>query len=275
MSFPSWADDVRRHDRDRFTCAMFATEPARTHLLALYAFNLELSKAREVVSEPLLGRIRLQWWRDTLDAMEKDQTPDHQVAKAFQSAIEWAGLERAGIDELIDAREFDMLGDPPEDLAALLAYCKGTSSALSLMGLKILGVQDDAVEAAAKDVGLAWALSGLARAVPFHARQNRVYLPKNLLKKAGIAPEQIRKGEALNSVVKQVAEAAEESLERARKSLGKTDRKALPVLLPATLAEVYLRQLKKAGWNPFSSELMMVHNKGRLRLMINAWRRRF
>jgi NADH dehydrogenase [ubiquinone] 1 alpha subcomplex assembly factor 6 len=58
---------VRRHDRDRFLTTLFAPAAERQALLALYAFNHEVAKTREVVSEPMLGRIRLQWWRDSLD----------------------------------------------------------------------------------------------------------------------------------------------------------------------------------------------------------------
>jgi len=275
MSFPPWADEVRRHDKDRFTCAMFAPEPARTKLLALYAFNLELSKAREVVSEPLLGRMRLQWWRDTLDGAKDGKTPEGDVAKAFVDVMNKEGLDRAAIEKLIDAREFDMLGVPPEDMAALTAYAEGTSAELSSLGLKILGAEGEVSEQAARHVGIAWALVGLARAVPFHAKQGRVYLPRNLLTVAGIAPEQIRKGEALNGIVAQICAEAEIHLDRARSAQGKADPSALPVLLPATLVEVYLKALKKAGFDPFHSDVLSVHTKGRFRLMINAWRKRF
>src|SRR5438552_16844209 len=57
---------VRRHDHDRYLSALFAPEPARAGLFALYAFNVEVAKTREVVREPILGSIRLQWWRDAL-----------------------------------------------------------------------------------------------------------------------------------------------------------------------------------------------------------------
>ncbi|MDE1903717.1 MAG: squalene/phytoene synthase family protein, partial [Alphaproteobacteria bacterium] len=59
----SLAAFVRQHDRDRFATAMFAPEPRRENLFALYAFNYELAKVRESVREPMMGRVRLQWWR--------------------------------------------------------------------------------------------------------------------------------------------------------------------------------------------------------------------
>ena len=59
--------EVHRHDPDRFLAALYATPAQRESLLTLYAFNLEIAKVRESVSEPMLGEIRLQWWREALE----------------------------------------------------------------------------------------------------------------------------------------------------------------------------------------------------------------
>src|ERR671936_425398 len=59
---------VRRHDRDRFQTALFAPAARREALFALYAFNYEIARVRERVREPILGRIRLEWWRETIAA---------------------------------------------------------------------------------------------------------------------------------------------------------------------------------------------------------------
>src|SRR5215469_14672661 len=79
---------VRRHDRDRFTTALFAPEPHREDLFALYAFNYELAKVRESVREPMMGRVRLQWWRDTIAEIAAGQTPRrHEVAEPLARLI--------------------------------------------------------------------------------------------------------------------------------------------------------------------------------------------
>ena len=61
------AATLRQHDRDRYLTTLFAPSDRRGALIALYSFNFEVAKTREVVREPLLGRIRLQWWRDAID----------------------------------------------------------------------------------------------------------------------------------------------------------------------------------------------------------------
>jgi phytoene synthase len=57
------AELVRRHDRDRYMTALFAPAARREALFALYAFNYEIARVREAVTQPTLGQIRLQWWR--------------------------------------------------------------------------------------------------------------------------------------------------------------------------------------------------------------------
>src|ERR1700731_1564648 len=59
---------VRRHDRDRFQTVLFAPAARREALFALYAFNYEIARVRERVSEPTLGRLRLEWWREIIAA---------------------------------------------------------------------------------------------------------------------------------------------------------------------------------------------------------------
>src|SRR6516162_2265615 len=79
---------VRRHDRDRFQTALFAPAAKREALLALYAFNYEIARVRESVTEPALGQIRLEWWRETIAAAYGGAPPPrHPVADALSEVI--------------------------------------------------------------------------------------------------------------------------------------------------------------------------------------------
>ena len=106
-------EQVRRHDRDRYLCALFAPAAARQALFALYAFNIEIARVRELVSEAALGRIRLEWWREALDAVAAGAPPRHEVAQALARAVEAFQLPHAALAALIEAREFDLLDQPP------------------------------------------------------------------------------------------------------------------------------------------------------------------
>ncbi|HEX7966760.1 MAG TPA: squalene/phytoene synthase family protein [Stellaceae bacterium] len=251
---------VRQHDRDRFLTALFAPAERRDDVLALYAFNYEVAKTREVVSEPLLGRIRLQWWRESLDAIYADApTRQHEVVEPLAAAIRRRGLSRVHFDHLITARELDLGAESPASLAALEAYAEDTSSRLVWLALEALGERGDAAVAAGRAVGIAYALTGLLRAVPFHARLKRLYLPRDLAVAEGLRIEQdlfeLRSPPALRRLVEQVARAAADHLTTARSLRRDVPRTALPALLPAVLAAADLARLGRAGYDPFDQRI--------------------
>ena len=68
--FDHAAEIVRQYDKDRYLSALLAPGQYRPGLMALYAFNSEIARIRELVSEPLPGEVRLQWWRDLLEGTE-------------------------------------------------------------------------------------------------------------------------------------------------------------------------------------------------------------
>src|ERR1700746_3699937 len=79
---------VRRHDRDRFQTVLFAPATRREALFALYAFNYEIARVRESVTQPLLGQIRLQWWREAIaTAFEGGPIRHHMVVEPLTAII--------------------------------------------------------------------------------------------------------------------------------------------------------------------------------------------
>ncbi len=206
------ADQVRRYDHDRFLTVIFAPAAVREHLFALYAFNLEIAKTREVISEPLIGQMRLQWWRDALDRLYAGETIAHEVARPLAEAIRAGDLERVLFDRLIDAREQDLDDTPPPVLLALEAYADGTATPLLQLALQLLDSRQGMSETVARGVGIAWALTGLLRAVPFHARQRRLYLPADRLAAADVEISRLfdlKVDPGLPRVVREIAERAE------------------------------------------------------------------
>src|SRR5512134_2813208 len=110
---------VRRVDYDRYLAALFAPAAARERLFALYAFNHEIAKVRETVSEPMLGQIRLQWWREAIASIYDGKPRPHAVVDALAEAVAERHPPRAGFEALIDAREFDLAGRAPATLPEL------------------------------------------------------------------------------------------------------------------------------------------------------------
>ena len=274
------ARQVRQHDRDRFLTALFAPADRRRPLLALYAFNYEVAKTREVVSEPVLGRIRLEWWRESLDAAYAGApVRRHEVVEPLTEAIRRFALTRGHFDALIDARERDLEDEPTGSLDALAAYAEASSAPLVLLALETLGERGAAAIKAGRAVGAAYALAGLLRAVPFHARAKRLYLPLDRTTEAGSRAVrelfELRSTAELRRVVEEGARLAAHALEEAHSVRGDVPRAALPALLPAVLARADLARLKRSGYDPFAPAVAGPDPWRSWRLTLAALRRRF
>lgn len=242
-------------DHDRYLVALFAPAERREAIYSLFAFNTEVARTREAVSEPILGQIRLQWWREALDGIYSGEVRQHPVVEALSTAIADYGLERAPFDTLLDAREADLDEAPPVNLAALEDYAGATSGLLSVMAMQVLGFAEGAPARAARLVGTAWALTGLVRAVAFHAQRQRLYLPADLLQGEGVdrrALFDLKPSPALNQVARAVADRAGDLLAEARRLKDDIPRPARCGLLLAVLADRYLRDIARAGYDPFA-----------------------
>lgn len=258
LQLSACAELARRHDPDRFLCALFAPPERREALFALYAFNHEVAKVAEVVREPMAGLVRLQWWRDALDAIAAGRPPAHPVAAALGAAIARHRLPHEPFARLIEGREFDLEREPPADLAALEAYLEATSSDLTGLALRVLDAATPPALEAGRRIGLAWGLTGHLRALPFHASEGRIYLPADRLRAHGVDPETVAGGgggEGLRRVAAEVAERARGHLAAARRLRPEVAAEALPALLPAALAERYLKRLRRAGYAPSGADL--------------------
>ena len=251
---------VRAHDPDRFLISMMMPADRREALWALFAFNYEIAKTREVVTETQLGLIRLQWWRDALEGLyERDEVLEHEGLKALAEAIKAHDLPRDLLDTLIYAREFDLEDVLPGNMEGLINYADFTTTPLLKLSMLILG--DDPNMEAVQPVAVNIALVGLLRAVVFHARQRRCYLPEDLMKAHGQSVNQLyelKAAEGLSEVARAVAEQVVLDV-KPQSSVLKVTQK---------LAVIYLKQLQSVGYDVFSPKLLQAPAFKVLRLLI-------
>jgi phytoene synthase len=279
MSVPglSWcAGEVRRHDHDRYLTVLFAPAHARERLFALYALNVEIAKTRETVNEPMLGQIRLQWWRDALDELYAGAPRRHPVLQGLETPVRAGILPRASFDILIEAREADLDDAPPADLEALEAYARATSGELTALAVRLTGNADAPVLDSARCVGTAWSLIGLMRAVAFHAQARRLFLPEELIETFGIdrsALFELKPTANLDRAVREVVGRARTLLDAARRARGEIPRYARGPLLLATLADAHIATMERHAFDVFT--LPPAPPSRPLRLLWTHWRGRY
>jgi len=247
-------DLVRAADKDRFLSGLFAPAPGRRSLFALYAFNIELARVRDIVSEPQLGEIRLQWWHDVVAAIYQGEVTAHPVAEELARAIEAGSLPQAGLANMIEARRGDLYDDPVPTLGDLEGYLGETSSALMHMVALVLAGREGAGAAdAAGLAGVAFGLTGLMRSLPLNRARGQCFLPVDLLARHGLTPAHVLAGRfdaAMAAAVAELLSHARDRLTQARSLQATIAPAAMPAFLPACLVEGYLDRLAKKNFNP-------------------------
>ena len=246
---------LREHDRDRWLAHLFAPEARRPALAALYAFNVEIARIRELVSGPMPGEVRLQWWADVIEGQGRGEVSAHPVAAALLAAIDHYRLPRKSFLDLIEARRFDLYDDPMPSLADLEGYCGETASALFRLASLILAEGSDPGFAdVAGHAGVAYAMAGLARAFPAHAARGQIYLPADILARHGASVDDILNGVASAPVLQSLAEFrrhARRHLAAARTAAAGAPPAVLLACLPVALVEGWLGRMDRAGYQPF------------------------
>ncbi|WP_051279077.1 phytoene/squalene synthase family protein [Hellea balneolensis] len=218
-------DQLKSVDPDRLRAAVFADEEGRERLELLYAFHYELAKVPELVSEPMIGQIRYQWWRDAVaEIYEGGTVRQHEITTPLARVLKGYDVPRFWVDRLIDGRERDLDPRPFANLDEAKAYCRQTSGILMQIAVKILGSEpDDAVLAA----GEAWGLTGLARAYGYY--QN---------------------GMLSQIDFKELCLAARDSRNEAHKGLKSIPNEAFPAVAYAALVPKFLSRLLSSKHDP-------------------------
>ena len=246
---------VRAADKDRFLAALFAPAEHRGALAALYAFNAEIARVREIIREPLSGEIRLQWWHDLIGAEGRGEADAHPVAAALRATIARYRLPVERLEALIAARRFDLYDEPMATLADLEAYAVGASSNLIVLAAQILkaGGEGD-IGALAYHAGLASAMAGLLKAFPVHAARGQLFVPLDILERHGASRQDTAGGRAspeLRAALAEMRLHAHRHLAAARELLETAPSVAMPALLPIALAGPTLARMERRDYDPF------------------------
>lgn len=243
---------VRTYDPDRYLLSLFYPRSIRAALWALYAFNYEVAKTREVVTDTYMGHIRLQWWRDALSSWyQKGETQPQQVMSALAHAISTYNLPRDLFENLLYAREFDLEDRQPGSLQGLFNYADYTNTPLLRLGLLATGetAPDDRVQA----VATAYAVAGLLRSVPFHLQQGRCYLPEDMMRRndINVGSAQFSKNRSALVPVTSAVRKKAQALLRA----GTGPRPGKLVRLHQVIADRHLKKLARLGDNVYDQRL--------------------
>ncbi|MBW8637134.1 phytoene/squalene synthase family protein [Hoeflea sp. WL0058] len=259
---------LREGDRDRYLCALLTREDRRAPVAALYAFNLELARVRDVTTEPMIGEMRLQWWTDLINGSEHGEASANPVAAELLAAVDEFDLPRAMLLNMIEARRFDLYNDPMPDRNTFEGHAGESVSGLIQLVSMILD-RDAAVKSsdAAGHAGVALFVSGCLLLMPQHRARGQVFVPADILSAAGLDAEGFLAGDdkgALQRLVAAFAAYGKDHLQEARNRAASIPPECFAAFLPLGIAahtlEIAARRSQSIAVKP---------------LAISQWRRQW
>ncbi|MGH6712055.1 MAG: phytoene/squalene synthase family protein [Bradyrhizobium sp.] len=264
------ADLVRSHDFVRYASTLFMPGPQRRALLAIYAFNTEISRVREQVSQPLPGEMRLQWWTDMLAGAGHGGIEGNPVAAELLLAIRDHRLPVDPLSRLIDEHQFDLYNDPMPSMAALEGYINDTSSALFSLAARVVAQPSETIDHLARHAGLAQGLVQVVAALPWDAARRQLFVPLQLLQQHGSGAEEVFSGKQTpqaRTAIDQLIGEARGHLKTAFELLAGVPPEVRSVFLPLALVRRDLKLLSRADSDPFAPR-----TPSRLRTLWTLWR---
>jgi 15-cis-phytoene synthase len=229
---------AKGHAPDFYLSALLAPRELQHHLVALAAFLGDVERIITTVSEPGIGEIRLQWWRDTILAAERGESSGHPIADALGKAIRAKALPFHEFDGLLDARALDLYADPIPDEAAFTAYLSKSDGAAFRLAARCLGADPDAPIVA--DAAQGYGIVRLMRTLPMFLARGRAPFPA-----VGVAA-----GGDMGAQLTDRRHQARERVALVRIAWGTAARDTRLACLPIAVVEPYLRAGERAGHDP-------------------------
>ncbi|KAG9319782.1 hypothetical protein KVV02_005063, partial [Mortierella alpina] len=263
---------IHSSDYEGFLCTQFFPKRQQPTQMALRAFNIELASIRESVSNTDIGRMRMQFWRDSLDKVFAGIPPQQPVALALAHAIQEQELHHLTqnssedttmsliwFKRIITEREQNLSDPQFMTLGQMESYCENTFGSLLYLQLESVGVKSLEADHAASHLAKAMGIATMLRAFPFHMHQNRMVIPAEITSKHNLSQEALFRNPtitaALQDATLEVATAAHEHLVTAQSYMANLPRAALPVLMAGIPTESYLKRLEKEDFNPLSPKI--------------------
>jgi 15-cis-phytoene synthase len=262
---------VREHDFDLYASTLFVVPEVRRALLALYAFNVEIIRIRDVVSQPLPGEVRLQWWRDAVTGDGHGGVEGNPVAAELLLALRHFLLPFDRVIRLIDEHQFDLYNDPMPTIAALDGYLGDTRGALFALAARIIAPPFAEADHLAHHAGIARGIVQVIASLPRDAAHRQLYVPLDVLARHGIGQNEIFAAQASPAIRAALAELrgqARQHLDRALELASEAPPVVRQILLPLALVRRDLaRAARRLDEDPFRPQ-----ERSRLATLWTLWR---
>ena len=235
---------ARDGEVDHYFAALMAPNVIRDDVMTMAAFAAVIGHVPRAVHEPIMGEVRLQWWRDALLLGVHGEPTGHPIADAVCAVRARHRLPDELLDGVIDAVSSALSHraspEAATDWTRILARFEGGLFLLTAhvhAGASVAGCEE-LFERAGVAYGLARALCGLPPAMASG------WPPQLIAADSPIGDNPARM--AAIAEIRQLHDTAREALAEVRRRQGKIPASAIAALLPLAMVEPYLGAQSKA-----------------------------
>ncbi|KAF9267427.1 hypothetical protein L218DRAFT_920270 [Marasmius fiardii PR-910] len=258
-------DFVQKHDYESYLISHLFPKEFQGGYFALKAFSAELAMISDTVSNPTIGMMRMQFWKDAVKGISDGKPPRHPIALALHDASRISSLPPYHLKRMIDARNSELQVPVHLTTESLSAHAESTSSTMLYLLLSMLSLRSETFSHAASHLGVAQTISTLLRGLPFHARHGRMIIPAEITAKHGVVQEEVfrkgREARRIDDAVFEFATLANDNLITARNMFkeeglnGKVPQEAMTVFLAGVPVSSILQTLEEINFDVFHPKL--------------------
>ena len=217
-----------------YIASHFLPRALRESASGLYAFCRIADDLVDLGDDPRRALVSLH---RRLDLIYAGQPDNHPIDRVLSQIVIDHKLPRGLLDALLEGFEWDTKGREYQTLAEVCDYGARVAGTVGVMMAILMGVKDHATLARAADLGVAMQLTNICRDVGEDARAGRLYLPRELMREAGIEPESFLRnptpGGQLTQVLQQILSEAQRRYQLADEGIRQLPRGCRPGILAA------------------------------------------
>ncbi|AMC13355.1 phytoene synthase [Liberibacter crescens] len=271
---------LRDIDRDRYLACLLSPKEVRNNLATIYRFNAELARVRDMVTNPLTGEIRFQFWKNLFQKNSNDIETEHSsFSKEVLEAINKYNLPFQCFLDIIEARIFDLYDAPMNTSQQLELYASRTASNIIQLAVFILNREEvPSLMKAIIHAGIAQSIGGLLLLAGLHRSRGQLYLPLDILVATGLNRETFLLGEdrqRISIAINAFSELGLEHLLKARKNIQNISMPILSAFIPVSITESILKKAKSNGADILDRQQIIPQWLRQWHMMYTLYKRRF
>ena len=239
---------ARTYEPERYLAATLAADPERAALIAIAAFGADLARIPATATQPMIGEIRLQWWRDSLELIGNGARIGSPLADALRDAVEAYALPVPMLVAMTEARAWDLYDDPMPDEASLDGYLSKIESIPFELALRILGVAPGEAASLSAPAGRAFGLARLLVRLPTDLAAGRVTFPVTRMTLHGLdvdAFSNVAEVTSFRPMITETIRDIRDTLATLRPRFVALPRRQRVALLPLAVLSPYLRAIER------------------------------